>query len=112
MKRHAPSGTYIPKGSFYIEGKREYLRVGLELCIGVIRAGEGVSVLSAPPSASSEMLAKVKIVPGDIGKEVAVKHIIAILERRLLGRGVACRIAEDDVRGLLPPGGVRIESEG
>ncbi|RLG48246.1 MAG: hypothetical protein DRO06_01645, partial [Thermoproteota archaeon] len=112
VKRHAPPGTYIPRGSFYIEGRREYLRVGLELCIGVVRVGEGVSVISAPPSASAEMLAKVKIVPGETDKEVAVKHIIAVLERRLLGRGVACRIGEDDVRGLLPPGGVRIEDEG
>jgi predicted ribosome quality control (RQC) complex YloA/Tae2 family protein len=50
VKKQAPSGMYLPKGSFLIEGKKNYLKgLRLILALGVQKRKDGIVVFSGPP---------------------------------------------------------------
>ena len=52
IKKGAPTGQFLPKGSFVIEGKRNYIK-GLEikLAIGIIRLGNRYALVCGPVDA-------------------------------------------------------------
>ncbi len=83
VKSHAPPGMYIPKGSFYIEGKRNHVKGKLELVIGVLEVNGEFKLISCPTEASGRMKVLVKVVPGEEEKMAATKRIKEELERRL-----------------------------
>lgn len=102
----APSGEYLPKGSFMIFGKRNYLR-GLELRLGVgVVYEDGVPVVVSGPvnSVRSRCEAYVEIEPGHLQQSEVAKRIRAILSKEL---GKELPPLEDFQRAL-PPGGSRI----
>jgi predicted ribosome quality control (RQC) complex YloA/Tae2 family protein len=52
VKTAAPSGQFIAKGSFVIEGSRNFIQVSnLQLSIGIFQKAESYSLMSGPPSA-------------------------------------------------------------
>ncbi len=52
VKKGAPTGQFLPKGSFVIEGKRNYLKgVELRLAIGVMQLNNREAVLCGPEEA-------------------------------------------------------------
>ncbi|HJU34800.1 MAG TPA: ribosome rescue protein RqcH [Nitrososphaera sp.] len=52
VKKGAPTGQFLPKGSFVIEGKRNYLKgVELRLAIGVMRLNNRETLLCGPEDA-------------------------------------------------------------
>ncbi|MDW8035283.1 MAG: NFACT family protein, partial [Candidatus Korarchaeum sp.] len=85
VSKHAPSGMYLPKGSFYITGRRNYLRVKLELAIGLQETPDGLKLTVAPPDAP--FLCSVRMRPGSMRKEEAAIRIknklVECLERNV-----------------------------
>ncbi len=116
VSKHAPSGLYLPKGSFYITGKRNYLRVRLEVCVGFQETPDGIKLTAAPPGAP--FLYSVCLRPGSTGKEEAAKVLKNILESWLQEnikiRGDSeppaepVEVSVDDIVRALPPGKVTI----
>jgi len=108
VSTHAPSGTFLPRGSFYIEGRRSYLRGELRLVIGVVEHKEDYKVISRPPGVVNPIVTGFEIVPGDLPKDQAIRVLIESLRDAVRRRGVPARIEVEDLQRLLPSGGVRI----
>ncbi len=108
VKEHAPPGMYIPKGSFFIEGKRNYVKAELVLDVGVILEGEEYLLLAAPPSAATNLNFKVRVRPGDMSKEEATRRIKSHIEKEASARGVPMNISLRDLSRALPPGGFHL----
>ncbi|KAG2473220.1 MAG: hypothetical protein NPMRTH4_1500001 [Nitrosopumilales archaeon] len=52
VKRAAPSGQYLPKGSFTIDGQRNFVRIpSLKLAVGLFKQNEDYIVSCGPPAA-------------------------------------------------------------
>ena len=50
VKRSAPSGQFLPKGSFTIEGQRNFIKAGnLKLAVGIIPHDENFVITCGPP---------------------------------------------------------------
>ncbi|MCE2505134.1 MAG: NFACT family protein [Nitrosopumilaceae archaeon] len=50
VKKSAPSGEFLPKGSFTIEGKRNFIKSGnLKLAVGIIPQEGGYALTCGPP---------------------------------------------------------------
>ncbi|MBI1661952.1 MAG: NFACT family protein [Nitrosopumilus sp.] len=50
VKKSAPSGEFLPKGSFTIEGKRNFIKSGnLKLAVGIIPQEDGYALTCGPP---------------------------------------------------------------
>ncbi|MEM3928961.1 MAG: ribosome rescue protein RqcH [Candidatus Korarchaeum sp.] len=115
VSKHAPSGMYLPKGSFYITGKRNYLRVKLELAIGFQETIDGLKLTAAPPN--SPFICSARIRPGSMRKEEAairIKNKLAeCLERnvKIIGfpESSVDELTVDGIVRLMPPGRVELE---
>ena len=116
VSRHAPPGLYLPKGSFYISGKRSYLRVKLVICVGFQKTPDGIKLTAAPPGAP--MLYSICLKPGPMGKEEAARRLKDRLEKWLRenfnkpeGLEVlegSAEIGIDELVRIMPPGRVVI----
>lgn len=71
IKKAAPSGQYLPKGAFVIEGKRNYIRgLELRLAVGLVKIKRKLAlVCGAPESVKCNSLVYVLIAPN--GAEVS-----------------------------------------
>lgn len=50
VKKSAPSGEFLPKGSFTIEGQRNFIKSGnLKLAVGIIPQDDGYALTCGPP---------------------------------------------------------------
>ncbi len=50
VKKSAPSGEFLPKGSFTIEGQRNFIKSGnLKLAVGIIPQEDGFALTCGPP---------------------------------------------------------------
>jgi len=114
VSKHAPPGMYLPKGSFYITGKRNYLRAKLELSVGIQETQDGMKLTAAPPDAP--FICSVRIRPGSMSKEEAAIRIknklIELLSNVKIGEGVevpADELTLDNIVRSMPPGKVRVE---
>ncbi len=115
VSKHAPSGMYLPKGSFYIAGKRNYLRVKLEICIGFQEIPDGVKLTSAP--AGVPFLYSICLRPGSLGKEETAKMLKNRMEawlRKNIKIDEASDVSAkpdinlDDILRMMPPGKVDV----
>ncbi|HDI73698.1 MAG TPA: fibronectin-binding domain-containing protein [Candidatus Korarchaeota archaeon] len=116
VSKHAPPGMYLPKGSFYIVGKRNYMRVRLEICVGFQETPDGVKLTSAPPGAP--FIYSICLRPGPMGKEEAAKvlknRLEAWLRKNINIRTVldvpaeSVSISVDEILRVMPPGKVAI----
>lgn len=115
VSKHAPSGMYLPKGSFYVTGKRNYLRVKLELAVGLQETPDGLKVVAAPPDAP--FVCSVRIRPGPMGKEEAAVRIknklVEFLNRNVKISGLfefsVDGLTVDEIVRSMPPGRVELE---
>ena len=132
IKKSAPSGEYLPRGSFYIEGKKNFIRhVKVELSVGVMPTsnliGEQIEdgyqkeelkqvvVVCGPDrSIGNHCIARTKIAPG--------KEKSSDLARRLKQQMVSKakdekyspsikKLTIDDIIRVLPSGGHKLVSE-
>ncbi len=108
VSTHAPPGMFLPKGSFYIVGRRGYLRGELRLEIGLMERKGEYKLISRPPGAGGNLVVGYEIAPGDLPKERATTVLIESLRDAARKRGVPTEIEVEDLQRLLPSGGVRI----
>ena len=112
VKKGAPSGMSMPKGSFMIEGKKTILKkVKLELAIGAVMHNGKHTIMSGPIDAvMRRSLAHVIIRPGkrkasDIAKLIKNKLILKLdndISEIYKGKSI------DEYLRVLPPGGTEI----
>jgi len=99
VSRRAPSGEYIPRGAYVIEGRRNFLKVTIEAAVGVASV-EGEQLVICGPASAVELHSKVltRIVPGRIKKSDLSRE----LQTKLRAAGFDVSI--DELMRALPPG--------
>jgi len=99
VSRRAPSGEYIPRGAYVIEGKRNFLKVTVEAAVGVAGV-EGEQLVICGPASAIERHSKVaiRIVPGRIKKSDISRELQAKL------RAAGFDVSVDELMRALPPG--------
>lgn len=112
VKKSAPSGQFLPKGSFTIEGKRNYVNIpSLRLAVGIIPQNEHYLLTSGPPSTiKKNSLCYAIIEPhGSEMVEIAKKMR---LEFSKLEEEITKQISIDDFVRALPAGQSQIKEVG
>ena len=99
----APSGEYLPKGSFMVYGKKNYIRgVRLELAIGIESYGDRYRVIVGPESTvAKRALAYMVLIPGDVDPSSIAKSFVEKLRESGL-REVAELIDVNEVLVRIP----------
>ncbi len=112
VSKAAKAGEYLPKGSFYITGKRNYVTVELNCAVGVEL--EKLRVIGGPTSAVKEHadyyveLEIGGIEANELSIEIAKKLLEVAGEEKHVVRAVA---TPDEIMKFLPPGKSRIKDE-
>ena len=111
VKRSAKPGEYLPKGSFYIEGKRNYLSVSVSCAVGVDL--KNLRVFGGPLSAVKKYCDYLLVLdignesPNELSVKIASKLIsMAKEDEKHLVRAIA---TPDEIMKFLPPGKSRIK---
>lgn len=111
VKKSAKAGEYLPKGSFYIVGKRNYVTVELICAIGVDL--KNLRVMGGPTSAIKkhcDYYVEIEIGdrdPNELSVEIASRLVkMAKDDERHLVRSIA---TPDEIMRFLPPGKSRIK---
>ena len=112
VKRAAPSGQFLPKGSFIVEGRRNFVRVpSLKLAVGILRYNEGFLLVCGPPGPVRRQCACYAVIePAGGDMAGAAKRIRA----EFLGahEEVTKPIPLDEFVRVLPAGGSHITESG
>ena len=99
VSKRAPSGTYLPKGSYVIEGKRNFIKVPLRGAIGVLMVDGEKVVTCGPPSAMRKHSQIVmEISPGGLKKSELARKI----QCRFKAEGI--KVSIEEIERALPPG--------
>lgn len=104
VKKSAPTGQYLPKGSFTIQGRRNFVRIpGLKLGVGMINQNNDILLMCGPPAAIAKHAhAYVVIEPGGSEVSVAAKSVRrSLLDMDAEGAGL---YTIDDYIRVMPPG--------
>lgn len=111
VKRSAPSGQFLPRGSFTIEGRRNFLRVSsLKLAVGAaMRSGEYVLTCGPPETIKAQTLVYALIEPSgmelaDLAKKVRSEFVATHRE--------ISKIPVDEFIRVLPAGKGRVTKTG
>lgn len=111
VKKAAKAGEYLPKGSFFIEGKRNYLSVEVSCAIGIDI--ENLRVLGGPKSAVEKLcdffleIEIGEVVPNKLAIEIASElYEMAGEDEKHIVKGIA---TPDEIMKFLPPGTSRIK---
>ena len=101
VSKSPPSGQYLPKGSFMIYGKKNYVKVSLELFACFERQGEGYRPFVGSEASVRQRCEKyVKLVPGDDDPGEVAEKIIKVLQRQMNVQGL--RGLKKDLERLIP----------
>ncbi|MDG6905767.1 MAG: NFACT family protein [Nitrososphaerota archaeon] len=126
VKKSAPSGEYLPKGSFFIEGKKNFVRhLRVELAIGItshipdensmeIDQNQVVIVCGPEKSIGKHCYAFLRIAPGKEKTSEFSKHVLNRLVARISNeevKEITKKISKDDVIRVLPSGEYKLVSE-
>ncbi len=112
VKKAAPSGQFLPKGSFVIEGKRNYVKgIELKLSVGLVRTKQMIKVMCGPPvSVKKNSLVYVLITKDNYSTSDAAKKI-----KMEFVKNTNTEISEfakdldlDDIIRVLPSGGCKV----
>lgn len=96
VTKEAKPGEYVPKGSFMVYGKTQYLHPKLEYAIGLI----GEEIIGGPKSAVEKQTKNlILVIPGKENKGALAKKI----KHQLKGGDL------DDIAKFLPAGGAEIK---
>jgi predicted ribosome quality control (RQC) complex YloA/Tae2 family protein len=116
VKKGAPTGQYLPKGAFVLEGKRNFVRnVELKLAIGITVLGIDKYAMICGPQAAilSKSYAYITLVPGGLDIVATAKKIKSEFVR-LLSTAQGSLISYikqftvDDMIRILPTGSFKI----
>jgi predicted ribosome quality control (RQC) complex YloA/Tae2 family protein len=113
IKKGAPTGQFLPKGSFVIEGKRNYIKgVEVRLAIGLADVdGRHALVCGPEPAIRARSLVYVVLLQGGMDPMTAAKKAKAELVRAAADETLAesiKRISLDDFVRTLPTGQSRV----
>ncbi|MEM2875163.1 MAG: ribosome rescue protein RqcH [Candidatus Hadarchaeales archaeon] len=105
VSRRAPSGMYLPKGSFMVTGERRYIDVPLRAAVGVVGLEGREAVMCGPVSAvRKRSRIAIEILPGGRNK----RDVAGEIAKRLAEEGFD--VPAGEVERVMPPGGCRILS--
>ncbi|MEM3453173.1 MAG: ribosome rescue protein RqcH [Candidatus Hadarchaeum sp.] len=99
VSKKAPSGTYLPKGSYIIQGKKNLLKVPVRAAVGVMMLdGENVVVCGPKSAVQKHSKVFVEVYPGstkksELARQIQVKFRIEGIE-----------VPVDEIERALPPG--------
>lgn len=100
------TGTYLPKGSFMIYGKKNIVKAELGLAIGATEDGK---IMCGPLTAvEKNCIAHLRILPGSTKAGESAKFIAKKLLEK--AKGKIADIGLDDIIRALPSGGCKIEN--
>lgn len=107
VKRSAPSGEFLPKGSFTIEGQRNLVKADpLRLAVGIAPSGESHVATCGPAAAVQKHSALFAVIePQGIEMMEAAKRIMEGLARA--DADAVRDITLDDLARVLPAGRIR-----
>ena len=104
ISKSAPTGEYLPKGSFHIQGKRNYVKTELRMAIGLSRKGQHVEMVSGPPEAVAHITPRyMELTPGNTPAKRLAERTIALLlgeESLEMDREAKHRLLEDVKRAV------------
>lgn len=112
VKKSAPSGQFLPKGSFTIEGKRNFVRMpGMKLAVGLIPEGDNILLTCGPvePVTAKSRYHCIIEPTGDGMSDIAKKIRLKFLE---IGGDLAKSFSVDDYVRVLPAGASHIAGAG
>ena len=111
VKTHAPSGMYLPKGSFLIEGKKNIVKgLQMKVSVGLVDNHKEADIIGGPRSAIEKyVVALIDVIPdrgesSDLAKKVK-SELIRILPS---SAEKTKKIPIDDFIRVLPSGGGRV----
>ena len=108
VKKSAPSGQFLPKGSFTIEGKRNFIGVpSLKLAVGIIPQEEHYVLTCGPPEPIKKLAICYAIIEPHGSEMVDAAKKIKIEFSKLVEE-VAKNIPIDDFVRVLPSGQTQI----
>ena len=112
VKKSAPSGQFLPKGSFTIEGKRNFVNIpALKLAVGIIPQEDNYLLTSGPPSTIKKNSLCYAIIEPHGSEMVEVAKKIRI-EFSKLEEEITKQISIDDFVRALPAGQSQIKEVG
>ncbi|HXW02617.1 MAG TPA: NFACT RNA binding domain-containing protein, partial [Candidatus Nitrosotenuis sp.] len=108
VKKAAPSGQFLSRGSFVLEGQKNFVKVpNLRLAVGILqRDGYHLITCGPPEPIKNSCLCYAIIEPGDSEMPEVAKRIR--LEFIKLNEDVAKHFTIDDYVRVLPAGGSRV----
>lgn len=116
VKKGAPTGQFLPKGSFVIEGKRNFCRgIELKLSIGLVQIEKKYSIVCGPLNAvRKRSLVYSSLLPGgtdpmNLAKKVKSEFVRAISEFDQSLAEYCKKISLDEFIRMLPTGQSKIE---
>ncbi|MDW0239956.1 MAG: ribosome rescue protein RqcH [Nitrososphaeraceae archaeon] len=116
VKKGAPTGQFLPKGSFVIEGKRNFCRgIELKLSIGLVQIEKKYSIVCGPLNAvRKRSLVFTSLLPGgtdpmNLAKKVKSEFVRAISEFDQSLAEYCKKISLDEFIRMLPTGQSKIE---
>lgn len=108
VKKSAPSGQFLPKGSFTIEGQRNFVKVStLKLAVGIIPQGDDYVVTCGPPETIKKNSICYAVIEPHGSEMVDIAKKIR-LEFLKLEEEIAKKIDIDDFVRALPAGASQI----
>ena len=106
VSKSPPSGEYLPKGSFMVYGKRNYIRVELQLAIGVEILKDGTPRVIAGPPNLIEKRARYSaiLIPGDQDPSKIAKKLKEYWIKRAVEeeKPIIETLTIDDIRERIP----------
>ena len=116
VKKGAPTGQFLPKGSFVIEGKRNFIKGSeLKLSIGVTKENDNYKIICGPvESIKSKSIIYSILLPGTIDPMNATKKIKTELINNSQNKAELIeylkKVSLDDIIRVLPSGKIKIAS--
>jgi len=112
VKKSAPSGEFLPKGSFTIEGQRNFIKSeNLRLSVGIIPQEEGHVLTCGPPDTIKKNSICYAIIEPDGNEMVDAAKKIRI-EFSKIYEEITKKISIDDFVRVLPAGKSQIKEVG
>ena len=114
IKTAAPSGQFIAKGSFVVEGTRNFVKVAtLQLSVGLYQKGDSYSLMCGPPEPiKKNCIYYVSIEPSGLEMVEAAKKIKLEFLKFKEKEEIVKAISIDDFIRVLPAGDSHIVESG
>jgi predicted ribosome quality control (RQC) complex YloA/Tae2 family protein len=116
VKKGAPTGQFLPKGSFVIEGKRNFCRgIELKLSVGLVKIENRYTIVSGPINAiKKRSLVYASLLPGgsdpmNLAKKLKSEFVRVISEFDSDLSDYLKKVLLDDFIRVLPTGQSKIE---